>query len=395
MSAADFSARAVEATIAGRDTYVKFLSANDSGATGAHQSGVLLSLSAVSMVFGEIPASAIEKRGIRVTWQDDVTTDSVFTWYKSKRELRLTRLGRNFPYLNPDVTGALFVFTQVTADEYTAYLLNTEDEIDAYLAAFGLGPQDTGRIVPRGKAPMPLSENDEIERFVSALGVADGAEFPVSDDVSRAAREIQERVHDHAEQVRTNPDAKLVEYTRVEYAIFRELERQAYGERIARGFADVEAFVDLANRVLNRRKSRAGRSLEHHLDAIFTANDLAFEPQVVTEGNKKPDFVFPSGGAYHDPTFPAGDLVVLAAKTTCKDRWRQILNEADRTKDGTHYLVTLQQGNSDRQLEEMAAERVQLVVPKQYHGAYPARFRSSIWTLRQFISFVREKGLVA
>lgn len=62
--------------------------------------------------------------------------------------------------------------------------------------------------------------------------------------------------------------------------LFREFEHQTYGERIARGFTDVESFVELANRVLNRRKSRAGKSLEHHLDAIFNANRLTYEPQV-------------------------------------------------------------------------------------------------------------------
>lgn len=390
-----FSGRAIEATACGSGTYIKFLSANDTGATGAHQSGILLSLSAVSMVFGEIPSSAIEKRGIRVTWQDDTATDSVFTWYASKRELRLTRLGRNFPYLNPDMTGALFVFTQLTCDEYTAYLLNTEDEIDAYLAAFNLGPQDAGRMVRSGGPAVVLSEHEEIERFVSGFGVAEGAEFPASTDISDAARRIQELVHDRAEQVRTNPDAKLVEYTRVEYAIFRELERQAYGDRISRGFRDVDSFVELANRVLNRRKSRAGRSLEHHLGAIFDANRLVFDTQVRTEGGKRPDFVFPSAAAYHDPLFPAEDLVILAAKTTCKDRWRQILNEADRNRNGVHYLVTLQQGNSDRQLEEMASERVQLVVPKQYHGFYPRPYRQGIWSLGDFISFVRKKESAA
>ncbi len=44
----------------------------------------------------------------------------------------------------------------------------------------------------------------------------------------------------------------------------------------------------------------------------------------------KPDFLFPSAGAYHDTEFPVENLRMLAVKTTCKDRWRQILNEADK-----------------------------------------------------------------
>ena len=72
------------------------------------------------------------------------------------------------------------------------------------------------------------------------------------------------------------------------------------------------------------RKSRAGKSLEHHLADIFTHNQLLFEEQVITEENKKPDFVFPNGKCYHNITFPGELLTVLGAKTTCKDRWRQV-----------------------------------------------------------------------
>ena len=54
-----------------------------------------------------------------------------------------------------------------------------------------------------------------------------------------------------------------------------------------------KAFYSTYRKILNRRKSRAGKSLEHHLSTIFHASDLKFEEQVVTEGNKKPDFIFP------------------------------------------------------------------------------------------------------
>ena len=104
------------------------------------------------------------------------------------------------------------------------------------------------------------------------------------------------------------------------------------------------------------RKSRAGKSFEHHLAALFSGNELLFEEQVVTEGNKKPDFIFPSANAYHDRAFSDERLVFLAAKTTCKDRWRQILNEADRFKGKTKYLCTLQQGMTVKQVNEMTEQ---------------------------------------
>lgn len=114
MADQNFCAAAIDATSRSTNTYIKFLSANDTGLTGGHQSGVLLSKKTCPMIFGELPDEHVAKReNIRITWQDDVKTDSTFTWYESKGELRLTRLGRGFPYLKPEETGALFVFSRV------------------------------------------------------------------------------------------------------------------------------------------------------------------------------------------------------------------------------------------------------------------------------------------
>lgn len=390
---ADLATKAIEATQAGYTTYFKFLSANDSGATGAHQSGILLSNQAMPMIFGNRPKEHVAKRdNIRITWQDDVVTHSTFTWYESKGELRLTRLGRGFPYLNPDYTGALFVFSRVAEDEYEAYLLNSEEEIDRYLTAFSLGPQDAGQMFDPLTGPKSHEDVEEaaIRAFVKYLGIGADPEFPLSETISEKAREIQNVIHDRQDLIVKNPDFKIIEYTRVEYAIFREIEAQVYGPVISRGFDSVEQFVSVANTVLNRRKSRAGKSLEHHLASIFKGNLLPFDEQVVTEGNKKPDFVFPSGHAYHDLSYSTDNLVVLAAKTTCKDRWRQIITEADRMKGRTHFLMTLQQGNTPRQLEEMRAANVRLVVPKPYIRAYPPEYQNEIWQLKQFIEYTRE-----
>ena len=61
-----------------------------------------------------------------------------------------------------------------------------------------------------------------------------------------------------------DPDSILLRWTDQEYALFRAIEYARYGDIVARGFASVDDFVIMANRVLNRRKSRAGKSLEHH-----------------------------------------------------------------------------------------------------------------------------------
>lgn len=378
---------AVQAVLNGKMSYCKFLSANDSGATGGHQSGILVSKSALGIMFdASVLNEHIFKREVNILWQGDFGTQSCFTWYASKNELRITRLGRNFPYLRPDMTGALFVFVKCGSEDYCGYMLETEDEINNFLDAFGMTPADTNRLIDQDNVNPQVHENIAIRDFISGLT----EDFPDSFRMSEAARSISSRVYNHDEYITTKPDEKLLEWTRTEYNLFRALEQARYGEIIRQGFTSTDEFIRVAAQVLNRRKARAGKSLENHLSAIFDANGLTYSSQARTEGSKRPDFVFPSESAYHDSSFPVSKIITLAAKTTCKDRWRQILNEADRLKGRTKYLCTLQPGISVQQLDEMAAENVQLIVPREYIQAYPPEKRAELWTLKRFIDFTRE-----
>src|SRR5690606_41593570 len=84
-------------------------------------------------------------------------------------------------------------------------------------------------------------------------------------------------------------DSHLIGWIEAEYQLFKTIENHLYGERIKVPFESVEELVEFANIILNRRKSRAGRSLEHHLSEIFRISELSFSAQGVTEGNKRPD----------------------------------------------------------------------------------------------------------
>lgn len=379
--------QAIKSVLNSEKGFCKFLSANDTGATGGHQSGILISKSAVEMMFSrqELGQAGIPKRTIKIRWQDDFETESCFTYYESKNELRITRFGRGFPFLKPEQTGALFVFTKQTHTDYSGYFLETDDEIEEFLDTFGISPTETNSLIDVQRVSAETQEKLSIQEFINGLDV----DFPASDVMSAAARTIEEKVYDHMEYVRLNPDKKIISWTNMEYTLFRALEYARYGEIITKGFQSVDEFVRVANVVLNRRKSRAGKSLEHHLSAIFDGNCIEYSSQAVTEGNKKPDFLFPSQEAYHDYGFSVDYIVSLAAKTTCKDRWRQVLNEADRLRDKPKYLCTLQQGISGAQMDEMQAENVILVVPKPYIATYPIDRRDRIWTLARFVQYVK------
>lgn len=382
-----YAIQAIQSVLNSQQAYCKFLSANDAGATGAHQKGILISKSACEMMFAQdLEQENILKRTVEINWQNDFQTESVFTYYSSKNELRITKFGRMFPFLRPEQTGALFVLTKQADQNYSAFFLDTEDEIDQFLSAFGLAATETNQLIDSSRIVPETQEQIAIQEFIGSLSV----DFPLSEEMSAAARNIHNKVYNHLEYIRTNPDRKIIDWTNMEYALFRALEHARYGDTISRGFSSVEGFITMANMVLNRRKSRAGKSLEHHLAAVFDGNQITYSAQAITEGNKKPDFIFPSQAAYHNMTFPVDKLVSLAAKTTCKDRWRQVINEADRLRDRPKYLCTLQQGISPAQMDEMQAENVILVVPKPYISSYPKDRQDRIWTLSKFVGYIRE-----
>jgi len=380
--------KAIDSTLRSQDAFCKFLSANDSGETGGHQSGMLISKTAKNMLFTdqELKDNHILKKDARVKWQDDFLTDSCFTWYESKNELRITRFGRGFPLLRPEYTGALFVLTKQESGEYEGFILNTEEDIQQFLDTFGLTPAETNRPIEINRVDPEIRERQAMDSFISSLST----DFPASAEMSQAARLIQYEVYLNQGLVRTNPDKILLAWTEQEYRLFRALEHARYGNIVSNGFKSVDDFIILANQVLNRRKSRAGKSLEHHLSAIFDGNSIRYTAQAVTEGNKRPDFLFPSVEDYHNMMFSVDQLCTLAAKTTCKDRWRQVLNEADRLRDQNKYLCTMQQGISSAQMDEMQAEKVILVVPKPYISTYPKDRQDRIWTIGKFVQYVRE-----
>ena len=382
-------ADAVQAVKTGLKACCKFLSANDTGLTGAHQSGIYITKQASSILF-DSPCRRGENRDrrIRISWHDGTCTDSRAIYYGqgTRNEYRITGFGRGFPYLRPEHTGSLFVLVWCCSDYYRAFVFDLEDEINEFLDAVGITSTQTDGLIGELRHSTVPDESEVFFRYIDSLDV----DFPDSVEMSRAAREFYHALYGADLDVRLNPDRRLVDWTDIEFRLFRAFEFVRYRDILKGGFRRVDEFVETALQVLNRRKSRAGKSLEHHLAALFTGNGLRFDEQAVTEGNKRPDFLFPSAEAYHSPAFATDGLVTLAAKTTCKDRWRQVINEADRLRDRPKYLCTLQRGISPAQLLEMESEKVVLVVPKMYHTDYPPEWRDAILSVGQFIAMVRE-----
>lgn len=211
-----------------------------------------------------------------------------------------------------------------------------------------------------------------------------GERFPSTSEFSGLARKLSPL------NPREYPDETLLGWMEKEEQLFRLLERHIVQKRLFEGFGqdggDVDAFITFSLSVQNRRKSRVGHAFENHLAFLFQSNELQFEQgkgSNITENQSRPDFLFPSFDAYHDPATDVSMLRLLGAKTTCKDRWRQVLSEGARI--ARKHLVTLEPGITEKQTSEMEAHNLQLVVPAPLLPSYTPAQRLALQTLSDFI----------
>ena len=109
----------------------------------------------------------------------------------------------------------------------------------------------------------------------------------------------------------------------------------------------------------------------------------------MTEKKSKPDFLFPSEYDYKDPSFLNSKLTMLGVKTSCKDRWRQILTEAERIKE--KHLITLEPSISIDQTTEMASKNIQLIVPTPLQITFTKKQKNCLINLSDFLGIIAEK----
>jgi len=378
--------------------YIKRLSSNDTGLTGGHQVGVYIPKNVMKRVVPEIQRLDIKNPDyqfpVRIVSHDFPEQVIRAVYYNSgprgvgtRNEQRITRWNTGVsgsPMQDEDNTGALCLFAfhlpqpGMNSDYLQVWICRNEAEeelIEAY----------TGEIVP-GQYVSGIAT--EVLGGLGTLPVARCEMLALPDEWQSRfpdGKTIVEYVVQQLQFPYLSSDEILIKRRNCEFSVFRTVEEQHILDKIKCGFQSVDEFISFANSVSNRRKSRSGRSLELHLEKIFLEKGLrTFGTQCITEERKTPDFLFPSCEKYHDYSWPDNKLHMLGVKTTCKDRWRQILNEANRIS--APHLFTLQEGVSEHQFNEMVAENVMLVVPKPLHNKYPKTVRTKLLSLDDFIA---------
>lgn len=366
----------------------KILSGNDTLANATHQAGPYIPKSIVFDLFPSIRgSSATNPRKAFSAFIDSHGIGSTPTaiWYnhRTRNEARITGWGGSqSPLLDPESTGSLAAFAfraepNRDAEDCRIWLCSTPEEEEILLDH--VGPVESRQIAYIRGAPLP-SRAAQRDRPCSLLPEELNPSwlfgFPTTADV------VAMTIARLPSATRKLPDERLLARRECEYELFRSIEELAVLPRIKEGFGAVDIFVEYANSVTNRRKARSGASLGLQASVVFTEEKLPFSYDSVSEGRKRPDFLFPSAEAYQTSKNDSG-IRMLAAKTTCKDRWRQILNEADKLP--RKYLLTLQPGLSTNQFQEMKDAGVVLVVPAPLHENYPRTIRSELTDLKTFV----------
>lgn len=379
--------------------YAKRLSGNDTLANGTHQAGPYIPKHVLFAALPSLHRPEVRNPDVFVDLYVDSHGHSGKVraiWYNNRvhregtrNEARLTGFGGGgSPLLDPENTGALTVFAFTSpAGVPVCHVWVCGDQLEEETVESVAGPIEPGNWVTWSRNRTGLvgtATKGDCRLTIAELPSEWLKRFPSGEEIIRRAVELRP----HRE---LDADERLLRRRECEYQVFRSLEEAIELPVVTKGFSSIDDFIERAQTILQRRKARSGRSLELHTRQLFVDAGLApgvhFDHQPESEQGKRPDFLFPSAARYRDPGFPSDRLRMLAVKTTCKDRWRQILNEADRV--GQKHLLTLQEGLSVNQFREMQSAGVRLVVPSPLAESFAEDLRPHLQSVEEFVAEVR------
>jgi hypothetical protein len=380
--------------------YIKRLSGNDTLANGANQAGPYIPREFIFSVFPSINQPAQENPDRRFELKidsHDETINARVVWYNNRQrggtrnETRITNLGgAASALLNPDSTGSLAIFSfnlNAAGEAETCHVWVCENTSQEEIVEDKVGAIEPGQALVwtiRPQAPVPIPPRTSCWLSDDEIPEAWLLQFPTGRELIRKCIELRQWAG-------MSIDEKLIARRKCEFELFKSIEHAFEFRNIANGFDSIDSFIKRAQTILQRRKSRSGKSLELHTMEIFTEAGLRenqdFQYQPESENGEKPDFLFPSETAYKNGDFPAEKLRMLGIKTTVKDRWAQVVKEANRVE--TKHLFTLQEGLSLNQFRNITEAKIKLVVPAPLISAYHEDIQPQLITLETFINEVK------
>ncbi|MBW2109720.1 MAG: hypothetical protein JRI36_13820 [Deltaproteobacteria bacterium] len=135
----------------------------------------------------------------------------------------------------------------------------------------------------------------------------------------------------------------------------------------------LEDIIAVSKSLTQSRRARAGNSFQWYLSYLLDGHHIPYDEQA---GGQRVDFLL----------FPRTSPVVLSAKTTARERWKQLEEGA--------YFITLDRGITQSKLAEILSRSISIVVPevdKKHITHY--RNEASVVTFKDF--FAQMSGRVA
>lgn len=237
----------------------------------------------------------------------------------------------------------------------------------------------------------------------------DNAAMPATVDLARMARGAftkkygLEKIDPFALDA---PGDALREISRmIEWDLFREYQRRERSVELVRmvlgdeprevsASAIIRKLIDelpsidaLMLSASQQRKSRAGYSYEHHIEAMLTDGNIPFEKQVILASKKRPDFILPSLSFIDSGMSGSETGLILSAKTTLRERWKQV----EREKGSRQlFLTTVDENIAGSAIEDMASFGVNLVIPESLRASKASEYEGhkNVLSFREFCTDV-------
>ncbi|MCE3607099.1 hypothetical protein LXA47_26375 [Massilia sp. P8910] len=343
-------------------------------------------------------AAEILETFLQVSWpalgQDVITQTRLVNWRSKGEETHLTRVARGaFVGLDP----ASFLLIAKTGDaahaRYSAITVSSESSGYRYLEdLFDLAPDFRSGIFEPARVMKTLQ--DKLFEFIGqALAAfragkidafaASHLTIPKPRELARLAQLEYQAIHRNADFnpfMMSTPGDAIRDISRgIEYELFKSFEiRRRSMELVQLILGSDPSAISVEQALMNivtefpridgillsaaqTRKSRAGASFELHIERLLTDGMIPHEVQVVIDAKKRPDFVLPSFAAYSDPRRQRAGALVLSAKTTLRERWKQVTAEM---KNCDLYLATVDENIAENAIHDMARQNIWLVVPE-------------------------------
>lgn len=411
---------------AAESIYVKKLSLNDwqwASNRDAHQAGPYIPQADRDSGFfpelkpklREAGKAAILEANFDIHWLEaDETREARLVNFRSKgEETHLTRVCKaEFSELNP---ASFLLIARRHNGSYQGITVDSHSAASSYLSDL-LGLQVgflSGIFQP---AKVIKTQQDRLFEFigeaVSAYRAGKLMEFaashsvlPTPEDFAQTARnryKDMHRIKDFDPFKLERPGDVVMEISRgVEYELYKELEVRQRSLELAtlllgadgKEVSLEQVLINLINdypkvdRVLlsasQTRKSRAGTSFEKHIQRLLIDGNIPHVIQAVTTAKKRPDFILPDLKTFKSESRHKDAALVLSAKTTLRERWKQVFGEKQNCE---LYLATVDDSIAINAIDDMKAQGIILVVPESLKDSNTTAYKSqnNVITFKEF-----------